>query len=359
MKREKLRTSKTQRLGRGLAFEQMESRLALSTTMGIYAANIELHGNSNAVLAMYPGGFVTLDAQLSSNNITSTVVSRQEYGPKIHDIELNLRDWIQFEGTLGAYDSSDFATIPQPTVGPTKPHSGMIAIGEIFAVAPLVKIGDNAEDIAQTVRGQFDLTEGSSVVGNEQLSLTRGRDVYFEVAARVEDGDFERPTRPDRTEASVASAQLGADEELNKNSASMSIATLAARGRSLPAAQSRLPSEPVQIRESAPSLREVPSVSQTLEPKNETEKTPQPKQVSKVELRDQVFQAWQDSKLDVTKRVLGRPAEEEQDDTANWPMLAALAVGGMVFSSRRLASSAPAQQQPPTRKPLGFSRRDS
>jgi hypothetical protein len=358
MKFKKLRTSKTHRLGRGLAFEQMESRLALSTTMGIYAANIELHGNLNAVLATYPGGFVNLDAQLFSSDVTSTVVSRQEYGPKIHDIELNLRDWVQFEGTLGAYDSSDFATIPQPTVGPAKPHSGMIAIGEIFAVAPLVKMGSNAEDVAQTVRGQFEQTEGSSVAGDEQLSLTRGRDVYFEVAARVEDGEFERPARTDRTETSVVSSQLGSDEESNQNSGSMSIATLAARGRSLPAAQSSLPNDPVQIRESSQPLRETPSVSQTPEPKSETQKTSQPKQVSKVEVRDQVLQAWQDSKLDVTKRIVGRPAEEEQDETANWPVLAALAVGGIVFSSRRPDSSALFQQQP-TRKPLGFSRRES
>jgi hypothetical protein len=359
MKLEKLRTSKTQRLGRGLAFEQMESRLALSTTMGIYAANIELRGNSNAVLAAYPGGFVDFDVQLFASKVTSATVLWQESGQQVRGIELNLRDWIQFEGTLGAYDSSDFATIPQPTVGPTKPHSGMIAIGEIFAVAPLVKMGNHAEDAAQTVRGQFEQTEGSSVAGNEQLSLTRGRDVYFEVAARVEDGEFERPVRPDRTEASVASAQLGTDEESNQNSASMSIAVLAARGRSLPAAQASLPSEPVQIREATQPLREAPSVSQTPEPKSETDKTPQPKRVSKVEVRDQVFQAWRDSKLDVAKRVVGRPAEEEQDESANWPVLAALAVGGMVFSSRRLASSAPAQQQPPARKPLGFSRRNS
>jgi hypothetical protein len=351
MKREKLRTSKTQRLGRGLAFEQMESRLALSTTLGIYATDIELRGNSNAVLAAYPGGFVNLDVRLSGNKVANDTVLWLESAQPLGESSLNLRDWIQFEGTLGAYDSSDFATIPQPTVGPTKPHSGMIAIGEIFAVAPRVKMGDNAEDVAQTVRGQFEQTEASSVASDEQLSLTRGRDVYFEVAAKVDDGEFERPARPDRTEASVVSAQLGSDEESNLNSGSMSIAALAARGRSLPAAQSSLPSEPVQIRESAQPLREAPSVSQTSEPKSETEKTPQPKQVSRVEVRDQAFQVWHDSKLDVTKRVVGRPAEEEQDETTNWPVLAALAVGGMVFSSRRLASSAPAQQQPPRRQP--------
>jgi hypothetical protein len=359
MKLEKLRTSKTQRLGRGLAFEQMESRLALSTTLGIYATDIELRGNSNAVLAAYPGGFVNLDVRLSGNKVANDTVLWLESAQPLGESSLNLRDWIQFEGTLGAYDSSDFATIPQPTVGPTKPHSGMIAIGEIFAVAPLVKMGDNAEDVAQTIRGQFEQTEETSFVGNEQLSLTRGRDVYFDVAARGDNGEFERSVRPDRTEASVVSAQLGADEELNQNFASASIAALAARGRSLPRAQNSLPSEPVQIREAAPPFREAPSVSQTSEPKNEAEKTPQPKQVSKVEVRDQVFQAWRDSKLDVAKRVVGRPAEEEQDESANWPVLAALAVGGMVFSSRRLASSAPAQQQPPTRKPLGFSRRNS
>jgi hypothetical protein len=362
MKSEKLTTKRTHRQGawRGLAFEQMESRLALSTTLGIYATNIELHGNSDAVLATYPGGFVDFDVQSHGNQVRYYVAgSFQESEQPLVVSSLNLRAWIQFEGTLSGYDSSDFATIPQPTVGPTKPHSGMIAIGEIFAVAPLVKMGDNAEDVAQTIRGQFEQTEETSFVGNEQLSLTRGRDVYFDVAARGDNGEFERSVRPDRTEASVVSAQLGADEELNQNFASASIAALAARGRSLPRAQNSLPSEPVQIREAAPPFREAPSVSQTSEPKNEAEKTPQPKQVSKVEVRDQVFQAWRDSKLDVAKRVVGRPAEEEQDESANWPVLAALAVGGMVFSSRRLASSAPAQQQPPTRKPLGFSRRNS
>jgi hypothetical protein len=360
MKREKLRTSKTQRRGRGLAFEQMESRLALSTTLGIYASNIELHANSDAVLAAYPGGFVDFELQSHGNQVRYHVTgSVLQSAQPLGESSLNLREWIQFEGTLGNYDSRDFTTIPQPTVGPTKPYSGMIAIGEIFDVAPLVKMGNNAEDVAQTVRGQFEQSEGTSVTGNQQLSLSRGRDVYFEVAARVEDGEFERPARTDRTEASVVSAQLGTDEELNQNSASTSIATLAARGRSLPAAQSSLPSEPVQIRESAQPFREVPSVSQTPEPKSETEKTPQPKQVSRVEVRDQVFQVWQNSKLDVTKRVVGRPAEEEQDESANWPMLAALAVGGMVFSSRRLASAAPAQQQPPTHRPLGFSRRNN
>jgi hypothetical protein len=357
MKREPLTACKTQRPWRGLAFEQMESRLALSTTTGIYATDIEFHWNSNAVLSTYPGGFVDLDVRIASEQVMlQGTGSLSEAYPRANTI---LKFWRGDLGVTSGFDASDVTTIPQPGIGPIKPHGGMIAIGEIFAVAPLVKMGNNAEDVAQTVRGEFEQSERTSVTGNEQLSLTRGRDVHFEVAARVEDGEFERPARPDRTEASVTSAQLGTDEELNQNSASASIATLAARGRSLPAAQSSLPSEPVQIREAAQPFREVPSVSQAPEPKSETEEAPQPKQVSKVEVRDQVFQVWQDSKLDVTKRIVGRPAEEEQDDTANWPMLAALAVGGMVFSSRRLGSAAPAQQQPPTRRPLGFSRRNN
>jgi hypothetical protein len=356
MKSEKLRTSKTQRLGRGLAFEQMESRLALSTTIGIdTTTGLELQWDRTALLAVYQGGFVNFGLRIASDQVTlQGAGSLVEAYPQANAILKLWHDDLDFTVTCG-FDASDVTTIAQPGIGPIKSHGGMIAIGEIFAVAPLVKMGNNPAEVAQTVRGQLENTDVSITTSEEQLSLTRGRDVYFEVAARVEDGNFERPTRPDRTEASVASAQLGSDEELNQNSASVSIAALAARGRSLPAAQSSLPSEPVQIRESAQPLREAPSVSQTPQP-NETDKTPQPKQVSKVEVHDQVFQVWQDSKLDVTKRVVGRPAEEEQDETANWPVLAALAVGGMVFSSRQPGSSAPSQRQPPTRKPLGFSR---
>jgi hypothetical protein len=360
MNREKSRTSKTHRHWRGLAFEQMESRLALSAT-GIETTGIQFQWNdSSASLAAYQGGFVELDVQPLANqvryHVASSVLSSV---PRNNDIELNLRDWIQFEGTLGAYDSGSFTTIPQPGMGPMRPDGGTIAIGEIFAIAPLVKMGNSPEEVAKVVRGQFESSEVNATSSEESLSFSRARDVYFEVAAHVEDNELEKPTRAIRTEATVASAQLGADEELIQKSDSVSIAALVARGRSLPAARNTLTSEPVQIRNVAKPLREAPSMTQSPESESKPEEAAQANQVSQTEVREQVFQVWRDSKLDAMKRTPGRPEEEEQDDSASWPVLAALAVGGLVFSSRRLTSPAPSQQQPPTRKPLGFSRRNS
>lgn len=358
MKRESLTTTKThrpggQRLWRGLAFEQMESRLALSTTTGIDAPGIELQLDRNALLAAYQGGFVDLELRSFANQVRYHVAGLQSESTNSFDADgINLRDWIQFEGTLGAYDSNEFTTIPQPAVGPTQPHGGMIAIGEIFAVAPLVKMGNNAEAIAQEVRGQLESSEVVSI--DERFSLSRARDVYFEVAVRVDHGDLESQDHLGSSDTSVAVEKLAADGEASEEAESKSIAALAARGRSLPSAQSDSPmnrSDVVRDQELAQPLREAPSVSQSPDTISKPEKVAQPKQVSQHEVRDQVFQAWRDSKLDVTRRVPGRPAEEEQDDTANWPVLAALAVGGLVFSSRRLSKAAPSQLQPPRQRP--------
>jgi hypothetical protein len=357
----KLLTTKThrasgKRLSRGLAFEQMESRLALSATTGIDTTAVtELQWDRNAFLAALQGGFVDLGARDFSNHFYfQGTGSVQAHVAGANDIELNLRDWIQFEGTLGAYDSDSFTTIPQPTIGLTKPNGGMIAVDEIFAVAPLVKLGNGTHEVAQVVRGQFERAEAIST--DERLSLTRARDVYFEVAVRVENDEFESQDRLGSSGGTVASEQFSADEEPNLKSKSVSITTLAARGRSLPAAQNNSPEDPadaeVQARDVAQPLRKAPSVTQSPESETKLEKATRSKQVSQTEVRDQVFQAWRDSKLDAMKRTPDRPEEEEHDDTASWPVLAALAVGGMVFSSRRLTRPASTQQLPPRRQKL-------
>jgi hypothetical protein len=348
MNREKSRTSKTHRHWRGLAFEQMESRLALSATSSIDVSGVELQWNRDYVFAAYQGGFVDLDLRsFLSNAVPSASVSRDQPIFMGDLLDFNLREWIQFENGLGAYDSTDFTTIPQPGMGPMRPDGGTIAIGEIFAIAPLVKMGNSPDEVAKVVRGQFESSEVNATSSEESLSFSRARDVYFEVAAHVVDNEFEKPTRAIRTEATVASAQLGADEELIQESDSVSIAALVARGRSLPAAQNTLTSEPVQIRNVAKPLREAPSMTQSPESESKPEKAAQAKQVSQTEVREQVFQVWRESKLDAMKRTPGRPEEEEQDDSASWPVLAALAVGGLVFSSRRLNNPAPSQQLPP------------
>jgi hypothetical protein len=362
MRCEKARSSNTQRLWRGLAFEQMESRLALSATTGIDTAEVaELQFDRDAFLAAWQGGFVDLDTRGFSNffSYNGTGLVRQyvafaesQSGSLANADTINLRDWIQFEGTLGAYDSDSFTSIPQPTVGPAKPNGGMIAIGEIFAAAPLLKMGHDVH-ISQAVRDQYEPAETNHIEFTERLSLSRARDMYLEVAARVNHDDIESKDHLGSSNITIAEEQLVADEEINQEAESESIAALVARGRSLPAAQNALPSEAVEIRDVAKPLRDAPSMTQSPESENKTEKTDRPKQVSQTEVRDQVFQAWRDSKLDAMKRSPGRPEEEEQDDTASWPVLAALAVGGLVFSSRRLTNPAPTHQLPPRRQKLG------
>lgn len=360
MNREKLRTSKTHRLWRGLAFEQMESRLALSATSSVDVTEIKFQWDRDAILAAYQGGFVDFDLRSLANYVvTNASVPRAELGSLFNSDQLNLRDWIQFEGTLGAYDSDSFTTIPQPSVGPAKPNGGMIAIGEIFANAPLVKMANDPEEVAQVVQGQFERPETHNLESTERLSLSRARDMYFEVASRVENSELESQDHLGSSDITITEEQLAVGEGANEEAESESIAALVARGRALPAAQNSLSSEPVQIRNVAKPLREAPSMTQSPEAENKTEKVTRPKQVSQTEVRDQVFQVWRDSKLDTMKRTPGRPEEEEQDDMASWPVLAALAVGGLVFSSRRLSKAAPSQLQPPRKKQLGLTRLES
>jgi hypothetical protein len=367
MNREKLRRSKIQRHWRELAFEQVESRFALSATSAIDVTEIDFQWDRDSFLTAWQGGFINLGQQgspspyvFNSSGLTAydTTYGRVMFGylrdelklDSTSDFDLSVSD----AGITNSHPQS-MTTIQQPTMGPMRPDGGTIAIDEIFAVAPLVKMGAETH---QVVRSQFERVE-THPESTERLSLSRARDVYFEVASRVENDEFESQDHLAASDNATVEEQLAADEETNEKSESASIATLVARGRSLPAAQDALASEPVQIRGVAKPLREAPSMTQSPESENKTENATRPKQVSQTEVRDQVFQVWRDSKLDAMKRSPGRPEEEEQDDTASWPVLAALAVGGLVFSSRWLNNPASIQQLPPRKKHLDFSRLES
>lgn len=347
---DKRSTAKRQR---GLAFEQMEDRLALSTTTGaeidlqVYALNTT-HGGMIAFSTMPNDGSAFLDfSGLRYQSVSTPTVN-------------GIRDSIYFGDTvnfgdadsLNSWHSNQESTIPQPIFGNVENSNGIVSIGAIFENQSLAKSTQVSTANVAITRSQAASELAPAIVTVNEVSMARGREMYFDVA-EVSGNELrsraESISSDDRlTMTRVSFNTLANEREEVRTAAATTVPTnnavRASTGRGTQADSNRT-SEPAES-----VLDAVPTVLETELPALPQEKSPQGEKVSAVSARDQALAEWRRREFLDSDDVLSARTDESDEDSSSWPILAALAVGGLVVRSRRLAGSSLWHQQLPRRR---------
>jgi hypothetical protein len=326
---------------RALGFEQMEERLALSTTTGDYLSSIVLLDNAQGGLT-----FLGSNQVLSSGNFAEYAVDGDSeflilnrYLPSNH-----IRNNIVPSGDTGSYQeglSDQVAPIAQPDWEDEELAHGIISLTEVFAPATQTKAsqGTHSEFVAIS-NPQVTPQTTTPVSAMMELSLSRGRDVYFEVAALKE---------CEKTSSNAAS------EDEPQEIIPAIFAEPAARDAVFEDSTPNRPGEASARQRHAPKVpQNVPVDAVGLEaeiPPNEQSKQDQAAAASAESVEDtvydQVFADWH--RVDsLVETAIPLRNEEGKEHRAAWPVVVALAGAGLIARSRRAAHSC--QQQPPRRK---------
>jgi hypothetical protein len=183
-----------------------------------------------------------------------------------------------------------------------------------------------------------------------EVSLSRGREMYFDVAEVS--GDESRSRQVDEKDQAtltrVSFNSIGSEREQVRTAAATTVPTSnaakALKARGTHANENRA-SETAEL-----LLNALPKVSEAESPALPQENSPQGEKVSAVSARDQAFADWRRREFLDSEEILSARTDESDEDSSSWPILAALAVGGLVVRSRRLAGSGLWHQQLPRRK---------
>ena len=341
---------------RGLAFEQMENRLALSTTTG---AEIDLQIYS---ITTTQGGSIELDTVTTNQyyllDLKGTHFQFAEFGgPSALAHGLAVAGAYEFSGNadsivltsafVSSLQTRQKITIAQPLFGNVANSNGIVAIGAIFENQPLAKGPQESTVNVVVARNQVAPELAPAVVPVNEVSLARGREMYFDVAEVSGDESNSRQVheKDQATLTRVSFNSLGSEREQVRTASATTVPTsnaakaLKVRGPQIDA-----------IRASAPTLNAVPTVSEAELPALPQESSPQSEKVSATSARDQAFADWRRREFLDSEEILSARTDVSDEDSSSWPVLAALAVGGLVVRSRRMAGSGLWHQQPPRRK---------
>lgn len=338
--------NKTSR-NRPLAFEQMEQRLALTAApAGDFTITLGPHWQ----LTTNTGGAIEFDQVFiaGSNDVHGTLASYESTRPN-HDrgfVDIRNGEFV-FIGPVfskpdatGNFESSEAGSsvtpIPQPQIGNGEIAEGLIAVAEIFrptkaTILPAVdeSLVENAiveTTVARTTNDSW-----------KSISLSRGRDVYFEVAALT--NDHEANNRNENAELSSKIAPLIYQQTLERRETERAASTTSQESTKTPRQVPPQPVVPQQEPQPADSKHlEIPVSGTGVEQNQRTAQDSEVPQVDEVsqaaDPRDQVFAVWNDGD-ELSDEIIALRTESQQSQSTKWPVLAAIAATSWIARNRR------------------------
>jgi hypothetical protein len=341
---------------RPLVFEQMEQRLALSATaMSDYV--LTLGSDLHTISFLSGSGTVSVSDVLTAD-------FGQTRGYKLGNAFNGFVD-IQDGQTIftGPVFSSgvdrDFEAneteslvtpIPQPQLGEGEIAQGIVAVAEIFRPMKVL-----ASSQAEPTIVRSEVVETTVVATADEswksISLTRGRDMYFEVASLSDDS---QPRDESESRLSNEIAPLIYQQALLRREAERASSTTSQDRPNAPEDSSPLPAVPQQ--ESLPAEAKPADVPADEAAIKKSEQTAQDGKVPEVDdysqapsPRDHVFAAWREDD-ELGDEAIALRTENQHGHSATWPVLAALAATGWLTRTRRSAVILPSHRQPLRRK---------
>jgi hypothetical protein len=342
-----------------LTFEQIEQRLALSTTpisLTISFSDLDSTGSYLQTMDVASGGNIFVDVVLNGGNsfkdrLTTTAgfigIDNGEplfTGPVFSKPEA--------EGALNSSEAgTSVAPIPQPQLGKGEITEGLIVVADIFRPTngtmsygvdeSLVENGSVETTVAQTANDSWKST-----------SLSRGRDVYFEVAALTDD----RAANSNRESVNLSSkiAPLIYQQTLERRETERASSTTSQEQSNSSRPLSPLPAVPQQKPQPADIKHSESPVNDANAEENQRTaqdgEVPLADEVSQaVNPHDHVFAIWSGD-AELSDEALALRTENQQSHSATWPVLAALAATGWMARNRRSAGILPSHRLPLRRK---------
>jgi hypothetical protein len=352
---------------RPLAFEQMEPRLALSAaalsdyvfslgsdlqvTIGSAGGTVAFEGvvtgafgHTRGTLLNYGADNFTSDSFTWNNGFVNIIEGNFIFdGPAFAQPDV--------EGSTETDEVGSLVTpIPQPQLGDGEISEGIVAVAEIFR--PTNSLASSREQ--PLVENETTETTVARVADDswKSISLSRGRDMYFEVAALTDD----RETSDGSSNADLSSkiAPLIYQQALLRREAERASSTTSEERANPSQPMPPLPAIPQQEAHPAESKHsEAPADNGAVE---KTQRTAQDGEAAKVDefsrvanRRDQVFAAWS-SDDELSDEAIALRTDTQQSHSAAWPVLAALTATGWMARTRRSAGVLPRHRQPLPRK---------
>ena len=318
---------------RPLAFEPMEQRLALSATSVVgYTLEFDLS-------LVTQGGGTTIQQPglwLSAGDSLGPTVDFIDLrnGESVFTGPTNSRNIETGDGEVGSLINP----ITQPQMGEGEIGDGTIAVAEIFRPTQPVAIARADSQLAR-----IETAEPTVEPSNDSwrsISLSRGRDVYFEVASLPDHAESSPQAEPGLTDAL---APVLYEQTALRREAQRSTTTAAEENKPvLPSLPERkaTPAEAVDAVE-LPTVEPPSDKSDQTAERNEADNE-QP--IADVD-REQAFADLdEEMPLDDPQQV------DPHQNNAAWPALAALAATGWWARFRRPGSTPPSDRHPPRRR---------
>jgi hypothetical protein len=321
---------------RPLNFEQMEERLALSTTSGgeYFSGLISLSTTQGGIISLEQAfvmdGNGKTHGTVNAGAVSELGVSRFEHF-YLYDSDSVFGEYLD----RGAV-TTNIAPIAQPQMGTGDTAQGLVSIAEIFRPTTVTASSEEklvrVEPVVETIRQDTELQ------GALPFTVARGRDVYFDVVGQpakeivrtsLFDGLSSEQALPDSAEK-PAITQEDADPAVDAKSMDSSAETsINSREAGATVARHSLADEetPIKIKDDAVKDRNSEASSSHL-----TEA-----KLSELTSRDQVLTDWRRDELLVDEAILLRTKEPEEQ-TAAWPALVALVGSGWWVRSRLLVT---------------------
>jgi hypothetical protein len=348
----------------------MEQRLALSATPvngGLSFQDLDFSGVYLQTADKIAGGNIPLEFALDGVN-RGTSLSTSDAGfldigfVETGFVETGFVDiWdgeIVFHGPV--FSQPDFerppesdgvgslvTPIPQPQLGDGEIGAGLVAVAEIFHPTKPLPASQVDHQIAQSepVSTTFASTADDSW---KSVSLSRGRDMYFEVAALSD--EHETSDTKNSIELSSKIAPLMYQQTLLRYEAERASSTTSQEQTKTPQQMPALaPSPQQEVRPADSEHSETPAndaaVGKAQRTAQDGEVPSQDEFSRSTDARDRVFDTLTEGG-ELSEEGIALRTENQQSQSATWPVLAALAATGWMVRSRRSTGKLPSHRQP-------------
>lgn len=238
--------------------------------------------------------------------------------------------------------------IAQPHLGDDDYSRGAISVAEIFRSNRPTELSQSEEHLVQS-QPVDNTVAGTNQDSWKSISLSRGRDMYFEVAALSEDESQSKREAPRmaseiapllyqqtlrRQDAEQASSTTSTDHSPQRPTELLPGSTR--ENQSPPPAETKLFIPPAKNTEGKQSERTA----------QDQESPPGEHYSRNLDPRDHVFAIWHEGDNPSDEAVALRD-DAQQTHSATWPVLAALAASGWIAKSRLTPRTPPSEQVPP------------